>query len=58
MLMYLHWFIWRFGYAPTRKELGAALGISQAGVNRRLHKLARLGQVRVEAGRRGIRMVD
>lgn len=57
MLKYLHWYIWRFGYAPTRKELGEAMSIHESCASRRLHKLEQLGHVQLESAWRGIRLM-
>lgn len=57
-LRYLHWHIWRFGYAPTYKELGAAFGCCPEVIRDRLKSLERKGVIRLVGGCRGIRLVE
>lgn len=57
-LRYLQWYIWRFGYAPTYKELGEAMGCSQMVIRDRLKLLERKGTIRLVKGWRGIRLIE
>lgn len=57
-LRYLQWYIWRFGYAPTYKELGEAMGCSQMVIRVRLQSLERKGTIQLVGGWRGIRLPE
>lgn len=57
-LRYLQWHIWRFGYAPTRKELAEAMDMTESGMCRRLQTLERNGHVQLESCWRGIRLPE
>ena len=53
-LRYLQWYIWRFGYAPTRRELAEAMGVGATSMHKRLKVLEKKGFVRLESSWRGI----
>lgn len=53
LLRYIQWHWWRYGKAPTQKELAAGFEVSQVAIWKRLHCLERDGLVQRD-GAKGV----